>query len=119
MNPVLENKGLIPNRKEQRAKMLEEQRVRKEQRKSKGSRQDKENNKEISETENSKKSKILVKLLKKRRENKIPNNRNERGFITTDSINTSIILREFDKHVMPPNLTNQMKLEIFLKNKLT
>ena len=26
MNPVLENKGLIPNRKEQRAKMLEEQR---------------------------------------------------------------------------------------------
>ena len=37
-NPVLENKGLIPNRKEQRAKMLEEQRVRKEQRKSKGSR---------------------------------------------------------------------------------
>lgn len=50
--------------------------------------------------------KFLVKLLKKRRENKIPNNRNERGLTTTDSINTSIILREFDKHVMPPNLTN-------------
>ena len=52
------------------------------------------------------KVKFLVKLIKKTRESKIPNNRNERGLITTDSINTSIILREFDEHVMPPNLTN-------------
>lgn len=52
------------------------------------------------------KVKFLVKLIKKTRESKIPNNRNKRGLITTDSINTSIILREFDEHVMPPNLTN-------------
>lgn len=74
----------------------------KEQRKSKEVGQE---NKEISETENSKKSKISQLNIKKR-ENKIPTNRNERGLITTDSINTSIILREFDEDIMPPNLTN-------------
>ena len=52
------------------------------------------------------KVKFLVELIKKKRENKIPTNRNERGLITTDSINTSIILREFDEDIMPPNLTN-------------
>ena len=58
-------------------------------------------------------------MNKKKRKTKITSMRNERGDITTDSVDMKKITREYQEQIVPINLTTQVKWINSFKKKIT